>query len=995
MNTLGILQFFAKQSFRLPQDKGLYHSHLLSTFCFLIILSIILQPNSLFAQNYGKLAGMVKESETGEPLAGADIIVVGTKMGASADLKGEYFILNVPPGKYELRASMIGFKAMKVVDVIVNSGKTTLINFQLTTEVYEGEEVVVLGERPDVERDKTSTSAIVRFDDVAMLPGIRDIADVITLAADISDGHFRGGRSGEEYYTLQGMGIVNPLNNASAFQPIMSGVEEVEVITSGFGAQYGNAQSGVVNISMKEGDAYTWKTKIESRMRTPGRKHFGPSVFDPDANDYIKLLLDSDVWLNGDPNSDQSQPYYGSMASGLTSSYAGDTLVQLAVAEALWAQTRRDIGRTYGQEVDYSLEMATGGPINERMRMFMAIRSNQQGSVFPTEQPNSEYQAMGNIVTDLGSGTSLRISGGYAFDDDILFPNTSSVGGYQRWLWDRITSVRQRKRSNTQLGARFTKSISPSTFYEIKLNGLFTIDMIGATPVPDYLPDSVDFNWVNQTISYPNNNSPDLLNYQIGFDTYTREKTHTVTFDGAFTSQVTRAHLFNSGMQINSYLIDVSNFRNIRTSRELENYSAHPLEAAAYAQDKMEFEGFIANVGLRFDLWHSGMDYYTDPFTPFGDPDSTGTYNPANGDTKESPVYGRLQPRIGFSFPISLNTTFHLNYGSFMQRPSFQYIVSRRLGQQLNEPIILGNPKLEPETTNSYDIGVVQALGKGFTLDVSGYYKDVKNLIQQADFIDERAGYQVSSFFNLDYADIRGFRIALNKRRGALTGSINYQYSYATGKSATAIAGAPLFIRDTLGIITTDLTDVPTRDILLDFDRTHNLVITLGYDTGRDWGPTISGYTNIKDGSAPLFSTKPFANINVSIRSFARSGRPYTSPSDLRLINVERAPVEYNTDLRITKTFTDFLGIRANLYFEIFNLLNNRVLNYDYLFQRPTATNPNLPLQYYEKYPIDDKQNGIRYWWDKGKQGPFSVDQSFLIYDNQPRSYSIGIVFEF
>ena len=381
-------------------------------------------------------------------------------------------------------------------------------------------------------------------------------------------------------------------------------------------------------------------------------------------------------------------------------------------------------------------------------------------------------------------------------------------------------------------------------------------------------------------------------------------------------------------------------------------------------------------------MWYSGVDYYDDLYTPFGDPDSLGRFSPNNAQRKKSPIYGRLQPRLGFSFPISANTVFHLNYGAFMQRPSFQYIVSQRLGQRLNDPLILGNPKLEPETTNSYDIGVVQGLGEGFTLDVSGYYKDVKNLIQQSNFIDDRAGYQVSSYFNLDYADIRGFRIALSKRRGALTGSINYQYGYATGKSATATAATPIFNRDTLGVVTTDLTNVPTRDILLDFDRTHNVVITAGYVTRNDWGPSVSGF-------------HPLADMNFSVYSLIRSGRPYTSPCDIRLINVKRAPMEYNTDLRITKSIRNFFGIPANLYAEVFNLFNNKILNYDYLFERPTATNPNLPLQYYEEWGIDNKDNGIRYWWDKGRQGPFSVDQSFLIYSNEPRSFSVGVVFEF
>ena len=948
----------------------------------LAALLMLLWLSPLVAQNVGKLAGTVFQAKTGEALPGANIVIVGTHMGADADADGAYYILNVPPGKYELRAIMIGFQTTKVVDVVVNAGRTTVVDFKLEDEAIESDEVVVVAERPDVELDKTSTSAIVRFDDVQNLPGVRDIGDVLSLTAEVIDGHFRGGRTGEEYYTLQGMGIVNPLDRSSAFLPIMSGVEEVEVITSGFGAQYGNAQSGVVNISMKEGDRHVWKSRFESRMRAPRRKHFGPSVYDPESNDYLKLLLRDDVWLQGDPGAEQTQPYYGSMASGLTSSFKGDTLVQLAVAQMLWEQTRRDLGKTYGGDVDYSVEGAMGGPINNRMRMFMALRSNRQSTVFPTEQPNAEYQAMGNVVTDLSGRVALRISGGLTRRNENVFSSSNSVSGYQRWLWDRITGIRQRKRINSQLGGRLTYTISPSTYYEVKVNTLFTDNVVGATPVPEFIPDSVDFNWVVGTISYPNNNSPDRLGYQIGYDTFTKEKTRTISLEQTLTSQVTKAHLLNAGIQANAYRIDVSNFYNVRSNRELERYKADPFEAAAYVQDKMEFSGMIANVGLRFDMWYSGVDYYTDLYTPFGDSDSLGRFDPANGETKKPPVYARVQPRLGFSFPVSTNTIFHLNYGAFMQRPSFQYIVSNRVGQRLNNPIVLGNPQLEPETTNSYDIGVVRALGEGFTLDVSGYYKDVKNLIQQSDFIDERAGYLVSSYFNLDYADIRGFRVILNNRKGPLTGSINYQYSYATGKSATATAATPIFNRDTLGTVTTDLINVPTRDILLDFDRTHNLVITAGYATGKDWGPSLAGL-------------KLFSNLFISAYSTMRSGRPYTSPSDIRLINVKRAPMEYNTDLRLTRSIQGFLGSKTTLYLEVFNLFSNKILNYEYLFDRPTPTNPNLPLQYYEAYPINDEENGIRYWWDKGRQGPFSVDQSFLIYSNQPRSFSFGVAFEF
>ncbi len=445
---------------------------------------------------------------------------------------------------------------------------------------------------------------------------------------------------------------------------------------------------------------------------------------------------------------------------------------------------------------------------------------------------------------------------------------------------------------------------------------------------------------------------------------------------------MTKAHLINAGVQFNFYSIDVSNILQLRSNDFIESYKARPFEAAVYVQDKMEFEGLIANAGVRLDLWSSGRDYFTNHFTPFLTPDTLGIFHPENAPQAKAPVIGRLQPRVGVSFPVSLNTVFHLNYGAFMQRPPFQYVVSTRVAQGTNRPVVIGNSRVEPEVTNSYDIGVTQGLGEGFTLDVSGYYKDVKNLIEQANFVDQRTGQQVSSYFNRDYADIRGFRVALSKRRGNLTGSINYQFGVATGKSANVTSATPLFTQDTAGTVTTDLSNVPIRDITLDFDRTHNIIINAGYTTDPEWGPTI-------------FGNSVFGDITLSVHSFFRSGRPYTSPSNVKLINAKRTPWEYNTNVRLTKRVRNFFGATMVLYMEVFNLFENRILNYDYLFARPTATNPNLPLQYYEAYPIDDRNNGVRYWYNKGTQGPFAIDQSFLIYDNQPRSFTIGLTLEF
>jgi outer membrane receptor protein involved in Fe transport len=956
---------------------------------------MLLAFSTLTAQNAGKVSGIIKDAETGELLIGCNVSILGTMMGSTSDIEGVFYILNVSPGKYDIQASLIGYQKVVQRGTIVNSARTTVVNFVLTSTALQQKEVIIEATRPDVEREKTSTSTIVRAEEVQALAGIRDVGDVLGLAADVTDGHFRGGRDGEEFYTLQGMGIVNPLNNTTAFLPIMSAVEEVEVITSGFGAQYGNAQSGVVNISMKEGKSDRWRTRVETRMRTPGRKHFGPSVYDPSANPYLAALLDPTVWLRGDPNAN-NVPYYISMGSGLNNMYAGDTLVQLQVARTLWLmQTKRDLLRKYGNRIDYSAEVGTGGPIDDNMKMFLAFRSNVDWPVFPTEQPNKQSQVMGNIVTDITSGASLRLSGGFTEDNTNVFPSSSALG-YFTWLWDRILSINYRKTTNLQLGARFTHTLSSSTFYEIKLNSLQTRRKIGSSPSPSSVADSLIINPQNHQIDWDKmipqvvgSSSPDGFSYLRGDDEFRDELTRTTSLDGSITSQVTKSHLLNGGIQFNSYLIDVSNSLNTRRGAggPVEKYRVRPFEAAVFVQDKMEFEGMIANVGLRLDLWDPNTEYYPDVVVPYRqyytseNGDSTWwTYNKDLVKKKKTPAIGRLQPRVGISFPVSVSTVFHLNYGSFMQRPSFQYIVSSHVQQGSSEPIRLGNPRLLPETTNSYDVGVTQGLGEGFTLDISGYYKDVKNLIETVTYTS--GSYSYSSWFNRDYADIRGFRVALSKRRGELTGSVNYQYSVATGKSGTTSYAPVAYIEDprTHQLIT-NLEKVPVRDILLDFDRTHNLIINLAYATNDNWGPEFAGIY-------------PFENLTLSTNSFLRSGRPYTSPQNAKLINGSRTPAEYNTNARLTKKINRFFGTTATIYFEVFNLFNNKILNYSYIFSTPNANTTSTIVNNYENYSISDRNNGILYWPNSSPPLDWGVDQSFLIYSNVPRSFTLGFAIE-
>jgi outer membrane receptor protein involved in Fe transport len=946
-------------------------------------LMLAVAASALLAQSTGKISGTVKDAASGEPLIGANVVILGTSLGASTDLDGNYFILNIPTGRYSIQASMIGYQRVIQRDVIVDIGRTTAADFQLKASAIEQEAVVVEATRPDVEREKTSTSEIIRSEDVQQIAGMRDINDVIGLAADVTDGHFRGGRTGEELYTLQGMGIVNPLDNSTALLPIMSAVEEVEVITSGFGAQYGNAQSGVVNITMKEGKSDKWRSHAEINVRMPGRKHFGGSFFDTQANPYLRTMMTDSVWNS--PNNPESPGlgYWTSMGGNLGGLVANDTAAQIAVARALWLQSRmRYLNNTsFENNIDYWGEFSAGGPISETMRMFIAARNTNTWPVYPAEQPEIQRQFMGNIVADLSNGASLRLDGAYSEDNSGDYPseNSSTSPGFYRFLYEDILSVQYEHVTNSQIGLRFSKAINPRTFYVLKLSTLLTRRQEGSSPYISDLSSSQLGNLRQNNLMIQPVSAPD--GFTVGYGTYAfyDDKTTTNSLDASMTSQVTKSHLLNGGIQANLYNLNINEHLNMNQDPPYYNiYTANPWEASFYIQDKMEFEGMIANVGLRWDLWDENVKYNPDRYNIYS-LDSGATYIGPSAFTKSTPLAARLQPRVGISFPVSVSTVFHINYGSFMQRPSFQYIFnSRNQMYSPQTPNTIGNPTLKPQTTYSYDVGVMQGLGEGFTLDVSGYYKNVRDLVQSAIYAGANGTQSYTTYINYDYADIRGFRIVLNKRKGSFVGSLNYQFSVATGKSSSVGSFVPSFVEGR----PVDLTNTSKKDILMDFDRTHKVLLNLAYVTDENWGVKIG-------------KIYPLGDISISTLSYLQSGRPYSYNAGLGQTeaNNKRTPLEQNTNLKISKRIRNFFGVDASVYLEVFNLFDNKILNYNYVFLSDAFGQPNNNVKSYETIPLNApngllNQNGIL-------SSQLNLDKSFLVYDNAPRSFNIGISVDF
>jgi len=950
--------------------------------CFIFAgLLLFFNFSLIFAGVTGKIAGSVIDKQTGEPLAGANVIVTAVwlgdreiplnkPIGAASDQHGQYFILNVPPGYYSVKTSYIGYNPEVRIRVQVKIDRTTRVNFQMRPRAIAGEEVVVTAYKPEkVEKDLTATKQTYVVSEIMSIAGVEDITDILELQADVVDDHFRGGRIGESTYLIGGAAIVNPLNNERAFRPIVTGLEQVEVYTSGFSAEYGNAQSGVVNMVTKEGKS-NWNSRIEFATTLPYYKSWSGSVYSPSNLDFYNLLVNTEEWLEENPLL-PGRPLWD-RGYGVTK-YLPQRIVwppnplnhqdSLKIAELGridWLQSVRDVGLEYDNTMDYRFDFTTGGPIAKDMQMFMAMRQNVIHPIVPTPLPNLERQLMGNITYQPSVNNKYKLSLLY----DNRFENYLD-SNWKRWMFDRTLSVTKRRQHTLQYGLEWKHVFSPASFADANFKVLHVLDQdrIELLEPDQYLDDyGNNRNWVDYT-------GPSYHRVGRLSDDRGDQKTTTYFFSGSLTNQINKYNLLKSGIQFYYYDLDVNYEYNVTNAQNIQKLVFHsfPFEGALFFQDKMEFQGLIANIGLRFDFYDLNTRYFVDKFFPLRDPQAT----------RETKLYTRLQPRIGISFPVSEYSVFHLNYGTFTQRPNFNQLFYNEINDDggIITLYTLGNPQLKPENTKAYDVGIVRSFAGGFQLDVSAYYKDVKDLVESA-FYKTEGGESYRTYINRDYADIKGFHVNLERSVGFLRGYIRYNYEVAKGKNSNP---------DNLAVPVTFFNYTPSEeeladlreqrfpeDVYLDYDRTHKMILNLRLVTPSDAGFQLLGI-------------RPLANLSVSNTFRYYSGRPYTLPPSLdpfgqALKFNERTPDEKDWRIRIEKRI-NFGPRYITTYLEVFNVLNTKTWHYSRTFNHGRNT---------VRWHTDHKNI-----LTDDEYAPYVTSQEIYLLTNQPRHYRLGMIVNF
>lgn len=271
------------------------------------ILSLILiLPFFVFGGTTGKLAGTIKDAQTGEPLVGANVMIEGTSFGAATNADGDYVILNISPGRYNIKFSFIGYETVVMQNVVIVVDQTTTLPVELNPQSIQVDEIIVTARTPLVQKDVTSSISVVTREEIESLP-VANFTELLSLQAGVtgsgSNLHIRGGRSNEVAYMIDGTIVVDPLLGGLATDINNDAIQEMSLLSGTFNAEYGNALSGVVNIVTRDG-ADKFSGKLEARTSEFGIERYsslhenringslsGP-IFSPEFGFFISAEVD-------------------------------------------------------------------------------------------------------------------------------------------------------------------------------------------------------------------------------------------------------------------------------------------------------------------------------------------------------------------------------------------------------------------------------------------------------------------------------------------------------------------------------------------------------------------------------------------------------------------------------------------------------------------------------------------------------------------------------
>ena len=917
---------------------------------FFIFAFLLAATQNIFGAS-GKISGIITDSKTGEAAIGANIIIEGTTMGAATDIDGYYVILNVPPGTYTVKASMIGYSPTTTVNVRVNLDQTTELNFQLTEEIYETGEVVVVAQTPIVKKDVASSGVNLNSDEIQALP-VTSVSSVVDLQAGVEGGVIRGGSDDEIVYQVNGVTMRDGRDNTPYSNISFTSVQQIKLQTGGFTADVGEVRSGLVEVVTKEGSPDNYSFSIYSQIRPPSNKHFGQSVNDPNSF-FLRPYLDPAVaWVGTDKGGwdeytkrqyPEFEGWNAVSQATLQNDDPNDDLTPEAARRLFLHQYRKTFDI---DQPDYDIDMSFGGPVPliskelGNLRFLASYKRNRTMLLVPLSTDDyKDYDVSLKLTSDLNKGMKLMVEGHYG---DQVGTATSTIGnpGIFRSDWALADRVDFGNYTNdvlfsdayftpttitrNSIAAKFTHVVNPSTFYEVLFNTFGSEYETNPGRARDlskvykfgnnYYVDEAPFGYYQGATDVINPSGMILGSIYSQARDSSKIRNYNLKFD--LSSQIDKFNEIKVGFFV-KYTDNNTNYglRSLLYSTNNRDFKwdNKPIQGAIYLQDKLEFEAMVATAGVRVEFSDPNSDWfdYKDFETGFS------ASNSAGRDTlipkRDLPTKVTWMPRLGVAFPISVNSKLFFNYGHYQSLPTPEdlYLVDYAVGGGLTS---ISNPDADLEKTIAYEIGYEHNLFDQFLLRLSGYYKDISNESRDIDYKSADGEVNYTRVEPVQYRDIRGFEFELNKNRGEwITGFINYNYRVSStgrfgwGEYNESRTAQENYIRE------------DGEDWYKQSKPKPQPVARFNVDifTPDDFGPEFMGI-------------RPLEGWRINILSSWRAGSYTTWAGGGAISAKNRNNLQYldyfNTNLRISKQFY-FGPVDLQLFVQINNLFDTKRLS--------------------------------------------------------------------
>lgn len=816
--------------------------------CFPSLMVLSLFISNLFAGTTGKIVGKVTESGK-EALVGVNILIDGTKLGAATDADGQYIIINVPPGIFSLTASSLGYQTSRITNVRVSVDLTTHIDFELKESAIQmNEEIVTVAQRPMIQKDLTSSSSKVSAEQIKGYP-VEDVAALVNLQAGVVEGHFRGGRSGEVMYMIDGIPVTDAYSGNAGLSAETNSIQELEIISGTFNAEYGQALSGVVNQVTKDGgEKLTGDMSVYTGDYVSSRKSLYQSIGNVRPSDIYNIEASAGGPVIGLPD----VTFFLSGRLYYNDGYLYGKRTYLPVDSSDYSSD--DPSRWHREKSGDNAFV----PMNSDKRS--TLQGKLSFSIFGSDKLRLQFLHQ--------QSDFRRYDQRYKYNPD---------GTYSNFVRGNLASI------------NYTSVFSKSTFLETN---------------------AAWFSNREKSFVYEDPFDPRLIPisrrpaaggssfFTGGAEPYHLDReSRYLSLTANLVSQVTREHQVKMGVEAKAHRLWIHNFiiRNDQTTNykpipddnvpnsNIALATLRPQQFAAYIQDKMEFDDFIVNLGVRFDYFNPKANSLAEPL-----------HLGKTLVTTPAPSEGQVSPRIGISYPITDRGVLHLSYGHFFQIPQFDLLFlnpSYNINQ--GDAFQVGNPALKSQRTVAYELGLQQQMSEDIKIDVSGYYKDFRNLVG-TEIFDIGNGNKYSQYVNRDYGNARGIVISVEKRHShGFSATLDYTFQIARGNAS-----------DPNSVFQDNQTNPPRESqkqlAPLDWDRRNSLNMTATIGTLNDFTVTFIG---------KLGTGLPYTPASYN----ARTG----------LVNSENKPTVTNVDLYLAKYFS-FFGSPVNVFAKVYNLFDTQ-----------------------------------------------------------------------